>query len=198
MRNTKISQFIIGFILLCSLILEAKQEEIEGVEFVKGINEKNTESNIEAYKTAENSRCAVTATIRKQAKNLTRSLTSVLEKAKAIFNFVRDNINYSYYNNSGKGAEKTLVTKSGNFCDQANLLVALCRASEIPVKYAHGRSIYFNISQKTFDVHVWAQILVEDTWYAADPTSRTNSLGFIKNWNYHSFKNLKQYTLLPF
>ena len=198
MRKTKISQFIIGLILLCSIILETKQEEIKGVDFVKGINEKNKESNIGPYKTSTNSRCAVTASIKKQANNLTRGLTSVLAKAKAIFNFVRDNISYTYYNNSGKGADKTLATKSGNCCDQANLVVALCRASGIPVKYAHGQSTYFYYSKTTYSGHIWAQILVGDTWYAADPTGRQNSLGVIKNWNYHSFKNLKQYTLLPF
>ena len=95
-------------------------------------------------------------------------------------------------------AEETLATRTGNCCDQTNLLVALCRASGIPVKYAHGRDTYFYYSGKTYAGHVWAQILIGDIWYAADTTGSQNSLGFIKNWRVEKFGTLSQYVLIPF
>ena len=178
--------------------VQGKSQAIKGVEFLKGINEKNKDSNIEKYKTATNSKCTITATISKQAKTLTKGLTTVLDKAKAIFNFVKDKIEYSGYNDSLQGAAKTLSLRRGNCCDQTNLLVTLCRAVGIPVKYAHGKNTYFYYSKTTYGGHVWGQILIGDIWYAADTTGKQNSLGFIKNWNIHNFNNLRQYTTLDF
>ena len=176
----------------------SKGQAIQNVKFIKGINEKNKESNIQAYKTSINSKITITPAIKKQANNLTKGLTTVLAKATAIFNFVKNNISYTYYNNSNKGAAQTLATRTGNCCDQTNLLVALCRASGIPVKYAHGRDTYFYYSGKTYAGHVWAQILIGDIWYAADTTGSQNSLGFIKNWRVEKFGTLSQYVLIPF
>ena len=85
---------------------------------------------------------------------------------------------------SKKYASGTLSQGQGNCSDQANLLVALCRAVKIPVRYVHGAGCRF--SSRTVG-HVWTQILVDDIWYAADPTSRSNSLGYITNWYYRSF-----------
>jgi hypothetical protein len=176
----------------------SKGQAIKNVEFIRGINEKNKESNIQTYKTSINSKITITPAIKKQANNLTKGLTTVLQKATAIFNYVKNNISYSGYNNSLKGAAQTLAVRAGNCCDQTNLLVALCRASGIPIKYAHGKNTYFYSSGKTYDGHVWGQILIGDIWYAADTTGRQNSLGFIKNWNIHKFGTLNQYVLIPF
>ena len=175
-----------------------KNQVIKGVEFIKGINEKNKDSNINSYKTATNDKITITAAITKQAKTLTKGLTTTLQKANAIFKFVTFNIEYSGYSNSLQGAAKTLSLRRGNCCDQTNLLVALCRAVGIPVKYAHGLNTYFYYSGRTYDGHVWGQILIGDTWYAADTTGKQNTLGFIKNWNIHRFDRLRQYTTIPF
>jgi len=42
-------------------------------------------------------------------------------------------------------------------------------------------------SGKTYG-HVWAEILVGNTWKVADATSSRNSLGTIKNWNVETYK----------
>ena len=172
-------QIVIGILLLFSI----SSEEIKGVEFLKGINEKKTESDIKKYLTSKDSKWDFNNTIIKhQAKRITRGCSTLLQKAKAIFNFVRDKIKYVQYNNSLRGALKTYTIKGGNCCDQTNLLVALCRAAKIPIRYVHGLNCYFLISKKTAG-HVWAQILIDNVWYAADTTSKQNSLGVIKNWN---------------
>ena len=111
-----------------------------------------------------------------------------------LFSNLFKGINFSSILN---GASKTLINGVGNCCDQANLIVALCRESGIPVRYSHGQHCYFYVSQNYYG-HVWAQILVGDTWYAADPTGPNNSLGVIKNWNIQTFNSLRQYALLPF
>lgn len=172
-------------------------QEIKGVTFLKGINENNNENDLDKYIKQTNNACYITEAIKTKARQLTSGRTTTLEKAIVIFNFVKNQITYKYYENSQNGASKTLLNGIGNCCDQANLIVALCRYSGIPVRYSHGQHCYFYNSKKYYG-HVWAQILIGNTWYAADATGPDNSLGFIKNWNIQTFNTLRQYALLPF
>ena len=163
--------------------------------FAKGINQKKTESDVSNYITKEDSKCKRDQTIINKARELTNNKNTNLEKARTLFNFVRDNIEYKYYYNSQRGATKTLVMRGGNCSDQSNLLVALCRASNIPVRYVHGLDCRF--SSGVYG-HVWTQILIDNTWYVADPISKSNTLGHINNWNYKSYSLQGIYALLSF
>ena len=164
-------------------------------DFKKGLNEKNTVSDLSQYLKA-GGHCALNQAIKNKAASLTKGLTTTAAKAYAIFNYVRDDIEYSYYADSKKDASGTLSSGSANCCDQANLVVALCRAAGIPARYSHAQGCTFSSGLVTG--HVWAQILVGDTWYAADATSSRNKLGDINNWNTNSYNTLKQYALIPF
>jgi transglutaminase-like putative cysteine protease len=55
-----------------------------------------------------------------------------------LFNWVRDNIGYSFYYNTEYGAAGTLTHMTGNCCDTANLLIALARDDGITSRYVHG------------------------------------------------------------
>ena len=180
-----------------SVFDDNSSQGISGVTLKSGINEKNKETDLNKYLKQSNSACYITDAIKTKARQLTSGRTTTKEKATAIFNFVKNQITYKYYENSLYRASKTLINGVGNCCDQANLIVALCRQSGIPVRYSHGQHCYFYYSQKYYG-HVWAQILIGDTWYAADATGSDNSLGVIKNWNVNTFNTLRQYALLPF
>lgn len=56
----------------------------------------------------------------------------------AIFEFVRDEIGFESYQGSLRGARGALWSKAGNALDQASLLIALLRASNILARYARG------------------------------------------------------------
>ncbi len=166
-------------------------------QFKKGLNEIESLSDAELAKYLKSSGYdAITSAIQTLANKLTSGKTSTWDKATAIFNYVRDNIAYSYYSNSQKGAAKTLSSGTGNCCDQANLVVALCRAAGIPARFSHAKNCKFNSGLVTG--HVWAQIYIDGVWYTADATSRYNELGNIQNWDTNSFTNLNQYIHLPF
>ena len=184
-------KLLIAFLLL-SL---STNQVIKGVYQAKGINQKNTESNISQYKTRENTHCKRASNVVHKAKDLIRNKSTDLQKATALYNFVRDSISYVRYDDSQRGASTTLTKKGGNCCDQTNLLVAMCRAVDIPVRYVHGTGCKF--SSGTYG-HVWAQILIGDWWFAADTTSVKNSLGFINNWNYKSYNLASITPLLSF
>ncbi|MFK8011106.1 MAG: transglutaminase domain-containing protein, partial [Marinicellaceae bacterium] len=55
-----------------------------------------------------------------------------------ILNYVRQNIALEIYAKGQKGASATLLTKAGNDVDQASLLIALLRKSNIPSRFVHG------------------------------------------------------------
>ncbi len=55
-----------------------------------------------------------------------------------IVNFVRQNINLQYYAGAMKGADATLRSYAGNDVDQAALLIALLRRSNVPARFVHG------------------------------------------------------------
>ena len=55
-----------------------------------------------------------------------------------IYEWVKNNISTEWYWGMMKGAEETLLQKSGNDADQAALLVALLRSAGYPARYIHG------------------------------------------------------------
>ena len=117
--------------------------------------------------------------IKSLANNITKNCNTTLQKATAIFNWVRDKISYVFYYNTKYGAKNTLAKKSGNCVDHSHLLIALSRASGIPARYVHGICNF--TSGKTYG-HVWAQILVDNVWTVADASSTRNSFGVINSW----------------
>ncbi len=136
-----------------------------------------------------------TSSVSALAASLKAGSTSQYSTAVKIFNWVRDNINYSFYYNSKYGASGTLKNRTGNCCDTANLIVALARSAGIQAKYIHGTCKF---SSGTWYGHVWAQLYVNGKWLNADATSYKNSLGVIKNWNTSTYKLNGIYTTLPF
>lgn len=55
-----------------------------------------------------------------------------------LFAFVRNTIEFEPYFGSLKGSPGTLLEKAGNDIDQASLLIALLRASNVPARYVAG------------------------------------------------------------
>jgi len=135
---------------------------------------------------------STSSSITSLAASITSGLTSTYAKAAAIFNWVRDNVTYSFYYNSKKGALGALSSRTANCCDTSHLVVALARAAGIPARYQHGSCTF---SDGVFG-HVWAQLYVNGKWYYADAISNSNTFGTINNW---SLKTLYgTYAELPF
>jgi len=93
---------------------------------------------------------------------------TVSAMANAIFNFV-NGLKYSYYNNSQKGAYKTLYDGSGNCCDQSNLLVSMFRAAGITCGFVHG---YYKAASSPN--HCWTRAWIDGNWVLYDPTSSSH------------------------
>ena len=122
--------------------------------------------------------------IKSVVNSITSGLTSDYQKAVAIYNYVRDQISYSFYYDTRYGAVGTLNAGTGNCVDQAHLVVAMARTAGLAARYVHGTCVFS--SGSTYG-HVWAQILVDGNWVVADATSSRNSFGSVVNWNTNSF-----------
>lgn len=178
-----------------SLSTAMVSEKSPNYPIIKGVNEYNTAKDLSIYLKASG-HSALNSQIKSLAKSLTKNCKTTLDKANAIFKYVRDKVSYSFYYNSQKSASGALSSKRANCCDKSNLIVALCRASNIPARYCHSTSCHFR-SGLTCG-HVWAQILVGDKWCGADATSSSNSLGYIVNWNTGRLGNVNKYSAIPF
>jgi transglutaminase-like putative cysteine protease len=154
-----------------------------------------TASSLQKY-LLSTANCQVTnSQIKALSAKLTSGKTTTYAKAVAIYNWVRNNLGYSFYYNTKYGAAGTLSKMTGNCCDTAHLLIALERAAGIPARYEH---VYAKFSSGTWYGHVIAQVYVNGKWYYADGTSYSNSFGVIKNWNTTTAKVYGTYASLPF
>ena len=156
---------------------------------------------LDTYNTNKNLPSSVTIkyleadTVSELASKLTAGLTTEKEKANILFIWVRDNIDYSFYYNTIKGASKTLSSGTGNCCDQAQLLVALACSAGLTARFATG---YCKFSSGSWYGHVWVQVKISDSWHPLDTTSSRNTYSSINNWNTASYSNRGIYTILPY
>lgn len=158
------------------------------------LNSQNTISNLNPYLKSSNN-CPVTdPAIVALSAQLTEGLTNPMDKATAIYNYVRDTISYSYYYDTKYGAVGTLNLKSGNCVDQSHLLIALYRALGLPARYVHGICSFSD--ERTG--HVWTQVLLDNTWVVSDAINTRNSLGNVVNWNNYDYSLRGYYSGISF
>lgn len=172
----------------------SKSIKITVSKFKNGLNEKASGSYSSSYlKSSKN--CPVNnAKIKALVKSVTSGLTDPVDKAKAIFNYVRDTIAYDYYYNSHRGAIGTLRYGRANCVDQAHLLISMYRTAGFMARYVHGSCRF---SDGVYG-HVWTQVLIGNTWVVGDPINSNNELGKINNWNANTFVLKNRYVSLPF
>ena len=189
-KSNKINKVIPKYSVSVSSSDDSKSKFSSGI-----LNSKYDGESLTAYLSSSKNCQSTSATIKSLAKDITKNSKTELEKATAIFTWLKGKVSYSFYYNTKKGALKTLSSKSGNCVDQTHLLIALMRSSGIAAKYVNGKATFS--SGSTYG-HVWAQVLIGDTWLVADTTSSKNSLGVINNWNVGTAKIYGTYSSISF
>jgi hypothetical protein len=108
----------------------------------------------------------------KLANQLTSGKANDREKAKAIYDYVAQNVTYDvqkYKNDEFRwddSALKTLELKSGVCQDYAFLAIALLRASDIEARFVEGRAGGGVFPGR----HAWVEAKVDGVWLTLDPT----------------------------
>jgi len=119
--------------------------------------------------------------IKSLAQNLTRGEVSVLDKVKAVYNYVVDNIEYDYAKYQARlagesieryGAVETLALKRGVCEDISDLFVTLCRASGIPAIEVSGPTYSRDgVTSPAESAHAWTEVYIPGYgWLQVDPT----------------------------
>jgi hypothetical protein len=155
----------------------------------------NLPAGYEVYLAASANCQSNDASIIALANSITSGSSSPYDSAVRIFNWVRDNLGYSFYYNTKYGAVGTLSAGSGNCVDTSHLLIALYRASGLAARYVHG---YCCFSSGNWYGHVWAEVYVNGGWVTTDATSSANTFGVINNWNTGTNTVYGTYASLPF
>lgn len=131
--------------------------------------------------------------IQSLASTLTSNSANDLEKANAIFTYVRNSINYNDYGGDIRGALGTYNDKIGNCVDKTSLVVALCRSAGIPALY--NFLTWYPAANSS--AHAFAQILIGGTWVISDAMYAPMTLGYI-NWENQAYYNyVRFYQLMP-
>ncbi len=131
------------------------------------------------------------------ARKLTVSCGTQLEKARKLFYYVNQTLEYRRIEQDSYSALRTLQIGKGVCEDFSLAYIALCRASEIPARIVRGYR--FNLSDLRFGetdlktmAHAWVEVnLPAEGWVTVEPTFDYRING-IKTVNYDFFGKIDQ------
>lgn len=107
-------------------------------------------------------------TIAKEATN-GRSDTKLMQ-ARALYDYIIDNMRYMKYGNYGKGdSNYACDVRTGNCTEFHSFFISLARSLQIPARFAVGASIPSERNEGGIDgYHCWAEFYAEGKWWPID------------------------------
>jgi transglutaminase-like putative cysteine protease len=111
----------------------------------------------------------------RQALDITKSMTSIYAQARALMAWIHSGFRYEPgVTNANTHLEETFAIRAGVCQDFTHVMLGLCRAIEIPARYASG--YLYNGPRDTLvgaqASHAWAEVyLVGAGWIGFDPTN---------------------------
>ena len=105
------------------------------------------------------------------ANSIVASKAGDLVRARALYDYVIDNLRYARFGqNWGQGdAVYACNARSGNCSDFHALFIALCRAVDIPARFAIGAAVPSERNEGGIDgYHCWAEFYTEGKWWPVD------------------------------
>jgi transglutaminase-like putative cysteine protease len=93
-----------------------------------------------------------------------------LMKARALYDYVIDNMRYMKYGNYGRGdSNYACDVRTGNCTEFHSLFISLARSVGIPARFAVGASIPSERNDGGIDgYHCWAEFYAEGKWWPVD------------------------------
>jgi len=102
-------------------------------------------------------------------------------RVQAIHDWVRTRIVFAPgTSNSSTSAMDTLVEQVGVCRDFAHLMIALCRAVNIPARFVSGIDYGAAAHLGPPDFHAYVEAFLGDRWYLFDPTGITAPMGLVR------------------
>jgi transglutaminase-like putative cysteine protease len=102
-------------------------------------------------------------------------------RVQAIQDWVRKRVTFtSNTSNSNTSAVDTLIEQVGVCRDFAHLMIALCRAVNIPARFATGTDYGADPVLGPPDFHAYVEAYLGDRWYIFDPSGTAIPMGFVR------------------
>lgn len=102
-------------------------------------------------------------------------------RVQAIQDWVRNRVTFkSGASTSSTSAIDTLIDQAGVCRDFAHLMIALCRAVNIPARFATGIDYGADIALGPTDFHAYVEVYLGDRWYIFDPSGVAIPMGFVR------------------
>ncbi|MDO9402484.1 MAG: transglutaminase family protein [Polaromonas sp.] len=102
-------------------------------------------------------------------------------RATAICDWVQKHVCFqSNTSNSQTSAIDTLVDRVGVCRDFAHLMIALCRAANLPARMASGMDYGADPALGPPDFHAYVEVFLGDRWYMFDPSGTAIPMGFVR------------------
>ena len=109
------------------------------------------------------------------------SLRQGHRRVQAIQAWVQRHVTFrSNVSNSNTSAVDTLIERVGVCRDFAHLMIALCRAVNIPARFATGTDYGADPALGPPDFHAYVEVYLGDRWYIFDPSDTAIPMGFVR------------------
>jgi transglutaminase-like putative cysteine protease len=109
------------------------------------------------------------------------SLPQGYERVQAIRDWVRTHVDFVSNSSGGDtSACDTFITKQGVCRDFAHLMIALCRAVNIPARFATGMDYGADPALGPPDFHAYVEAYLGGRWYLFDPSGTAIPMGFVR------------------
>lgn len=102
-------------------------------------------------------------------------------RVKAISEWIQQRVAFtSNTSTSTTSAVDTLIERTGVCRDFTHLMVALCRALNIPARFATGTDYGADPVLGPPDFHAYAEVYLGNRWYIFDPSGTAIPMGFVR------------------
>jgi transglutaminase-like putative cysteine protease len=102
-------------------------------------------------------------------------------RVQAIMDWVRSRVSFtSNVSNSTTSAVDTLIERVGVCRDFAHLMIALCRALNIPARFATGTDFGADPALGPPDFHAYVEVYLGNRWYIFDASGTAIPMAFVR------------------
>lgn len=102
-------------------------------------------------------------------------------RVRAICDWVQERTTFSQNSsNSNTSAIDTLIERVGVCRDFAHLMIALCRAMNVPARFTTGIDYGADPALGPTDFHAYVEAYLGDRWYIFDPSGTAIPMGFVR------------------
>ncbi|EGF32771.1 transglutaminase-like protein [Oxalobacteraceae bacterium IMCC9480] len=103
------------------------------------------------------------------------------QRVLAIQDWIRQRVMFqSGSTNASTSALDTILEQVGVCRDYAHLMIALCRAVNLPARFVTGIDYGVDQTQRALDFHAYVEVMLSGRWYLFDPSGVSPPMGLVR------------------